>query len=33
VLKAGEQVTFRFEKPPGKQDGCDYRATAVWCEE
>jgi cold shock protein len=29
-LAAGERVVFRFERPPGPQGGCAYRALDVW---
>jgi hypothetical protein len=30
ALSAAEQVDFTWERPPGGQDGYEYRATAVW---
>ncbi len=32
-LHAGERVRFTFEQPGFLQDGCPYRALAVWPEE
>lgn len=32
-LHAGQQVRFTFERPGFLQDGCPYRALAVWPEE
>ena len=29
-LRAGQHVRFTFEKPGFLQDGCPYRALAVW---
>ena len=32
-LHAGQQVRFTFERPGFLQDGCPYRARAVWPDE
>jgi CspA family cold shock protein len=32
-LHAGQHVRFTFEEPGFQQDGCPYRALAVWPEE
>jgi CspA family cold shock protein len=32
-LSAGQHVRFTFERPGFLQDGCPYRAVAVWPEE
>lgn len=32
-LAAGERVVFRFERPPGPQDGYAYGALDVWLQD